>query len=68
MAQTKQAEDRSPFPYHPEYGIPDEDRMRAVTLAKAAGFPAAAESTGFGQSSIYRWAADMRRQDAGATP
>jgi transposase-like protein len=43
------------FGYHPEYGLPDEIRLRAVFDAKAVNVKAAAETNNVSVASIYKW-------------
>ena len=45
-------------PYHPDYGFTDKFRLSCVELAASIGVPAAAESLGVSESSIYRWRKD----------
>lgn len=42
-------------PWHPDYGVTDDIRFKAVTIAKQSGVEAAIRETGFHQSTIYKW-------------
>jgi len=43
------------FDYHPDYGLPDELRLRAVFDAKAMKVKTAAETNNVSVASIYKW-------------
>jgi len=43
------------FNYHPDYGLPDEVRLRAVFDAKAMKVKTAAEINRVSVASIYKW-------------
>jgi hypothetical protein len=48
------------FPYHPDYGMPDQWREETVNLARQHGVPTAAAKTGCHPSTIYRWVRDSK--------
>ena len=52
------------FPYHPDYGVLDQWREEAVTIARTQGVPTAAATTGFHTSTIYRWVRDSKTDAA----
>lgn len=43
------------FPYHPDYGLPDEYRTRVVLHALATSVASAALTFNLAPSTIYRW-------------
>jgi transposase-like protein len=43
------------FNYHPDYGLPDEVRLRAVFDAKAMKVKTAAKTNKVSVASIYKW-------------
>ena len=50
-----------PFPYHPNYGLTDNTRLKAVNLVRHQGLSvySAAKKSNLHQSSIYRWLSDL---------
>ena len=46
-------------PYHPEYGPVNSERIAAIRIARVSGVRRAAELTGWGRSTIYRWLHDL---------
>ena len=53
--------DQRPFPYHPNYGLTDSTRLKAVNLVRHQGLSvySAAKKSNLHQSSIYRWLSDL---------
>jgi transposase-like protein len=43
------------FPYHPDYGLPDEYRTRVVLYVLANDVASAALTFNLHKSTIYRW-------------
>lgn len=43
------------FPFHPDYGLPDEVRTVILRSAERDGVRAAAAAHGVAVSSVYRW-------------
>lgn len=52
------------FGYNPAYGLTDDYRLRVLHYADAFGVRRAAERYRVGQSTIYKWNAALRRNDA----
>ena len=46
--------------YHPDYGFPNVYRVRVIESALLLGVAAAALSYNVGQSTIYKWLADIK--------
>jgi transposase-like protein len=51
------------FNLHPEYGLPDSLRERAVRLAKEDGVLNAAKELNLSPSSIYNWIKKANQED-----
>ena len=51
------------FDYHPDYGLPDELRLRAVFDAKAMKVKTAAETNNVSVASIYKWQKRLKAQE-----
>lgn len=47
------------FPYHPDYGLPNDIRGRAVLMSIQYGVKRAATEYNVSLSTIYKWRADM---------
>lgn len=47
--------DASLSPYHPDYGLPNDTRIRAVRIAETSGVKAAAAECNVAVSTVYRW-------------
>jgi transposase-like protein len=47
--------------YHPDYGLPDEVRQRAVAMSKEAGVEFAAAYFNVSMVSIYKWRKDLEQ-------
>lgn len=47
------------FPYHPDYGLPNDIRGRAVLMSIQYGAKRAATECNVSISTIYKWRADM---------
>ena len=62
MDKTKDAA-RPPFGYHPAYGLTDDYRLEALRHAEIHGVAAAATRYRVSQSTIYKWAAALRKDD-----
>ena len=45
-------------PYHPNYGLTDDTRIRALLIAETSGVKAAAEELNVAVSTVYRWRSD----------
>ncbi|CAB4156415.1 hypothetical protein UFOVP1064_12 [uncultured Caudovirales phage] len=45
----------APDPFHPDYGLPDVVRLRAVHIAETKGVKAAASECKVALSTVYRW-------------
>lgn len=45
--------------YHPDYGLPDPYRVRALDLARMTSVAYASKRLNVSVSSIYRWRKDM---------
>lgn len=54
---------KSPFPYHPNYGLPDDLRQAAVEYAKATSPKEAAVKFKVDLSSIYNWLRDYKPEE-----
>ena len=48
-------------PFHPDYGLPQDYRLRVLRTAEQTSPAQAAEIHNIGLSTIYRWRAVMRR-------
>lgn len=42
-------------PYHPDYGLTNDTRIRAVRIAETSGVKAAAAECNVAVSTVYRW-------------
>lgn len=51
------------FPYHPDYGLPDNLRQAAVVHAKATSPKEAAIKFRVHKSSIYNWLRDYTHKE-----
>lgn len=49
-----------PNPFHPDYGLPQDHRLKVLTLADQTNPATAADTYNVGLSTIYRWRAVMR--------
>lgn len=47
--------------YHPDYGLPDSYRVRALDLARMTSVGYASKRLKVSAASIYRWRKDMER-------
>jgi transposase-like protein len=50
--------------YHPDYGLPDEVRIRALRDAEDMHISLAAQKNRVAMSTLYRWRKDMKREQA----
>lgn len=50
--------------YHPDYGLSDEVRIRALRDAKEMHISLAAQKNRVAISTIYKWRKDMEKKDA----
>lgn len=48
------------LPYHEDYGIPNETRLRVIKTARATSPRIASTSHRVSLASVYRWLADSR--------
>lgn len=51
--------DEQIFPYHPDYGLPNDHRSKAVLLSIQYGVKRASDECKVSPSTIYKWRADM---------
>lgn len=51
------------FPYHPDYGLPDDLRRAAVVHAKEASVKEAAIKFRVCRQSIYNWLRDYKPEE-----
>jgi transposase len=51
------------FPYHPEYGLPNEYRTRVVFYALATSVVSATLHFNVHQSTVYRWTKDANLKE-----
>lgn len=49
-----------PSPYHADYGLPDETRVRAIKDSELIGVPKAAKIHRVSASAIYKWRRDLK--------
>jgi hypothetical protein len=49
---------RPQSPYHPDYGLTNDTRIRALLIAETSGVKAAAKELNVAVSTIYRWRSD----------
>lgn len=52
-----------PFHYHPDYGLPDDYRLRILADADTLGVPAAAALHRVSESCIYKWRKVIREAE-----
>ena len=50
--------DASLSPYHPDYGLTNDTRKRALRIAETSGVKAAAAECNVAVSTVYRWRSD----------
>jgi transposase-like protein len=50
--------------YHPDYGLPDEVRIRALRDAEEMHINLAAQKNRVAMSTLYKWRKDMKREQA----
>ena len=51
------------FPYHPEYGLPNEYRTRVALYALATSVASATLQFNVHQSTVYRWIKDANLKE-----
>ena len=53
--------------YHPDYGLPDEVRHRAVEMSNKAGVEFSAVFFNVSKASIYKWRKELKEGIEDAT-